>query len=425
MTRFISDPKCLSGKNLLLITHVRFWDNAAGSCPRIRYLTRSLKGYGIKCHLVFDGHLSKEEETKIKIMGLDTITTGSQFSTTTTDLTRDFTSKLYRFFNKYTVRLINVFSKYFSKNSNITGKKVIDFRDTRMLKAVSWAYIKYSPEIVLVEYIRLAYVLEVINNNAVKIIDTHDIMYLRQKAFESYGERHFIQISKEEETEVLSKFDIILAIQEKDTKILREMLPDHSVVTCLPVVEHRKNPEVKSTYKASSKQILCVCAANRVNYLGLSAFIDFAWPLILNRNPDTDLIICGKIGDYFKGTGFRNVYFKGYVDDLSKYYARANLVINPVQFGGGIKIKSVEALAHGKASVLSRHATLGIESGEGSAFVVAETWEEFAFHINELLNDNRRKEKLEKEALIFYQQYFLEKNPLSELVETLIPMLCL
>ena len=62
----------------------------------------------------------------------------------------------------------------------------------------------------------------------------------------------------------------------------------------------------------------------------------------------------------------------GRVPDLEPHYRQAAVVINPVPYGSGLKIKSVEALAFGKCLVTSQAGVSGLEDDLGTPFYVSE-----------------------------------------------------
>ena len=79
------------------------------------------------------------------------------------------------------------------------------------------------------------------------------------------------------------------------------------------------------------------------------------------------------------------VVVHGRVDDLAAHYAAADLCINPVRHGGGLKIKTVEALAHGRPLVASLHGVRSLEVHKGRAFLVADDGAAFAAAIQHLV----------------------------------------
>jgi glycosyltransferase involved in cell wall biosynthesis len=67
--------------------------------------------------------------------------------------------------------------------------------------------------------------------------------------------------------------------------------------------------------------------------------------------------------------------------------------------GSGLKIKLVEALAHGKAIVATPLAAEGLEDGAHRAFLVAQRPSDLVHEISSLLANPSRREALERAAL--------------------------
>jgi glycosyltransferase involved in cell wall biosynthesis len=70
-----------------------------------------------------------------------------------------------------------------------------------------------------------------------------------------------------------------------------------------------------------------------------------------------------------------------------------------VTLGTGLKIKTVEALALGKAVVTTSCGAEGLERGTGSAFIVADDMRQLAREVVELLQNPTRRLSLESTAI--------------------------
>jgi glycosyltransferase involved in cell wall biosynthesis len=88
----------------------------------------------------------------------------------------------------------------------------------------------------------------------------------------------------------------------------------------------------------------------------------------------------------------------GRVPDVVPYMAAAPLIVLPIRLGGGMRVKLLEALAAGKAIVASRLAAAGLDLTDGDQIVFAESDEEFADAIVELIADPAARHRLGVEA---------------------------
>ena len=97
------------------------------------------------------------------------------------------------------------------------------------------------------------------------------------------------------------------------------------------------------------------------------------------------IIICGKrLPSEFnelKEYADKNVIYAGFVQDIEMYFKGADLFLNPVQSGGGIKTKMVEAIAFGTTVITTETGAMGIHKnicGRKLIVVPDNNWKHFA-----------------------------------------------
>lgn len=100
------------------------------------------------------------------------------------------------------------------------------------------------------------------------------------------------------------------------------------------------------------------------------------------------IIICGnKLPVAYAGLiahKDRNIIYAGFVPDINPYFKGADIFINPVIDGGGIKTKLVEALGYGLSVVSTKSGAIGIpaEITANKMQVIADNdWESFASQV--------------------------------------------
>ena len=89
----------------------------------------------------------------------------------------------------------------------------------------------------------------------------------------------------------------------------------------------------------------------------------------------------------------------GVVGRLDPFYATAAVVISPLTIGSGLKIKLVEALAQGKACVVTSTTLQGVEAQAAEAVRLADGAEDFAREVADLLADADMRARLGDRAL--------------------------
>lgn len=86
------------------------------------------------------------------------------------------------------------------------------------------------------------------------------------------------------------------------------------------------------------------------------------------------------------------------VPDVSSYFSEATVVVAPIRFGGGTRIKILEAMAHRKAIVSTTIGAEGIDGQSGKHFVLADRPAAFANACLSLLGNSDLRERLGNEA---------------------------
>jgi polysaccharide biosynthesis protein PslH len=107
--------------------------------------------------------------------------------------------------------------------------------------------------------------------------------------------------------------------------------------------------------------------------------------LFHHRNFKYKIIVCGKrlpaALNELKEYADRNIIYAGFVDDIEMYFKGADLFLNPVQSGGGIKTKMVEAIAFGTTVITTETGAMGIHRDicrKKLVVVPDNKWNEFA-----------------------------------------------
>jgi len=112
-------------------------------------------------------------------------------------------------------------------------------------------------------------------------------------------------------------------------------------------------------------------------------------PSLLQKNDlNYTIIICGKNlpKEYneLKEYEHKNIVYAGFVDDINIYFKGADIFLNPVIDGGGIKTKLVEALGYNMKCISTTEGAIGIpeEITNGKLKIInAKNWNEFTDYI--------------------------------------------
>jgi len=129
------------------------------------------------------------------------------------------------------------------------------------------------------------------------------------------------------------------------------------------------------------------------NIEALKRITDNINPLLLQKKGfKYKIIICGRdIPIEISRTAYSNIIFAGFVHDVSIYFKAADIFMNPITEGGGIKTKLVEALGYNVNAVSTKQGTIGINADwcNGKLLVCEnDDWDSFTDFIIKLAEYN-------------------------------------
>jgi glycosyltransferase involved in cell wall biosynthesis len=279
-------------------------------------------------------------------------------------------------------------------------------------RAVAQAVRRTRAKAVISEYVLCSRCLENLPPGTLRIIDTHEVFFRNPERFQVTGLQAPLICTPADEKEALARAQVLIAIQKNDAEALRALFPEKIVITAA----YGYVATGRDGRMPADGIVFYVGSPNPFNVHGLGEFLARAWPRILDARPDATLRVVGKF-PLFERAGYRGVVFLGRISDaeLAAEYSRATVVINPQVAGLGLKIKCVEAISAGCPVVMHRAGADGLEEGAGWAFLVVETWEEFAHDVGRLLADRAFRRRIEEGARSFAEQVLSPKAVFSEL----------
>jgi sugar transferase (PEP-CTERM/EpsH1 system associated) len=133
------------------------------------------------------------------------------------------------------------------------------------------------------------------------------------------------------------------------------------------------------------------------NLEGIKFFIKEILPLVRAILPEFEISIVGKDPPASLLTMASSdplLHVTGTVDDVRPYVAAAALFLVPLQFGGGTRLKILEAFAMGRAVISTSLGSEGIDCRDGEHLLIADTPVEFANAVLRLISDRTLQEQL-------------------------------
>jgi polysaccharide biosynthesis protein PslH len=134
---------------------------------------------------------------------------------------------------------------------------------------------------------------------------------------------------------------------------------------------------------------------------GLHYFKNEIWPILKNKVPQIEFDAIGRLVDSQLdafGRKDRRFCLCGFVDDIRPHVAKAAVYIVPLRVGGGTRLKILDAMAMAKAIVSTSIGAEGIKCVHGQDIMLADTPQDFADRIVELLNSPARRREMGENA---------------------------
>ena len=181
------------------------------------------------------------------------------------------------------------------------------------------------------------------------------------------------------------RFTTVAALTEQDRLGLEVFSPGLGAVTSPAAVGQ---PVVKWT-PVNRKSIAFIGSFTHLpNVAALRFFIDTVLPGIVQAHPDAIFEVAGKgVPADLQARANSHLAFVGVVPDAYAFVRSAAVVVVPVLSGGGIKIKTLEAMATACPIVATSIGAEETGAVSGEHMLIADTPTDFAAHVNTLLAD--------------------------------------
>jgi len=239
-----------------------------------------------------------------------------------------------------------------------------EWADPGLAHYLAWACRLRAYDMVIVNYTWLSFCLDAIPATVFKVCDTHDVFGDRRKLLEANGiAPEFFHTTRAEEAQGLSRADLVWAIKKAEQVYFERDLKLPNCLTMLHAEPERgwhTGPPSKDGWLRAG----VIGARNNVNRRNLEDFLNAALPVIERYMAPVKIVIAGGCSADFKDWAHPNIEVLGRVPEVADFYRAVDVVIAPMQFSTGLKIKVSEALASGAPLVVHAHAMEGYPTHE-------------------------------------------------------------
>lgn len=205
-------------------------------------------------------------------------------------------------------------------------------------------------DVCIINYYYLSRLFEHINIPK-KAIATHDCIAYKQLK----TGMPTLCITADTEAKAMQRCPHIFALQEQEADYFQMLSPCSKVYNLYGKYEHHAQALV------GNHKMVFLSGNNIFNQNGIRWFLREVFPDIRKAVPDAEVLIGGSICKIIKDLdNIDGVKWLGGVDDPAEFYAQADIAINPVYQGTGLKIKTFEAISYDKVTLVHPHSMAGV-----------------------------------------------------------------
>jgi glycosyltransferase involved in cell wall biosynthesis len=209
------------------------------------------------------------------------------------------------------------------------------------------------------------------------------------------------------ERKCLSRYDTVISVSDRDNNALSQRYRLRRVETIATGVDVDfygfSPPETALDPGISGGTLVFIATMSwAANVDGVHFLLDKVFPLLLRARPHVRAVIIGRdppAAILEKINRHRlNVTLTGFVDDVRRYVAQANVYVIPLFVGSGTRIKAYEAMAMGRPVVSTSVGVEGLDVTHGENFLRADDAEGFARCILMLLENSSMRTRIASAA---------------------------
>lgn len=314
---------------------------------------------------------------------------------------------------------IPVVSKLTGANYNGLNVHVDDWCGHEAMDAVDQLAREYEYDIAVTNYPFMSAIFERISAYTNKILLTHDSFVDRNRRMlkQGYPESGWISIDQRGEKLACDRSDIVVAMQEHEADGFRAICDPRRVQVVAPIFERKS---IESPAAAEKLRIGYFGSSNWVNEQNLGEYLKF-WAKDDDLKNNTEILIAGGVCETLKNfvphslLETVNPVMVGRVDQPGDFFSMCDIVINPERGGTGIKIKTLEALAHGMPVLTTEGGSVGIDSQ--NPYHQAEDFEALASMTKAFINNPESIAELRADCDSIYSTYLqVQRKRMNDLL---------
>jgi len=265
--------------------------------------------------------------------------------------------------------------------------------------------------------------------NSRKVLDLHNALWMLYKRMAettpvSDPMKYILMrdwpLLKRYEGDLCRRFDSVIAVTEEDRQLLIEAGAP-SDITVIPIAIDTTEQALIPRQPSGPHIVHIGTMYWPPNINGIIWFLEAVYPLIKQQVPDVRCTLIGSRPPEHliqRGQADRTLTITGYVEDPRPFLEDSSMMIVPLQAGGGMRVKILNALSQGIPMVSTTVGCEGIQVEHNRDILIADHAEDFAQACVRLLTDydlNRRLTLAGRQTAEQFYDYRQACRPLDEI----------
>jgi glycosyltransferase involved in cell wall biosynthesis len=295
----------------------------------------------------------------------------------------------------------------------------------------------WKPDIVYCDSTRTAQFFEFMDTRALKIFDADDLLSKRYRIMETgkginllgsftdklprlvkwvgrgIFSRPLVKLESglmyRRENKLATAFDHVIFVSPVEEAELQNRVKQARIHHIYPTMKTRTldRPELNN----GTRPIIAFMGLLNIphNQVGLRGFLENIFPRIVAKLPTVQFKIIGsKVPNTIRELAARyqdNILFTGFVENFEDVLKTVHVFVAPIYFGTGIKTKIIDAMSMGLPVVTTPIGAEGLSIQNRENILVAETDEQFAENVIELLTDPALNRKVSQQARTYIEEH--------------------
>jgi glycosyltransferase involved in cell wall biosynthesis len=233
------------------------------------------------------------------------------------------------------------------------------------------------------------------------IYDTEHIAFLRLQRFadleNSEKDRSRAADIKKKDLRLMKQVHSVWVVSEEEQALLQSLDPELHVDLVSTIHEVFGSPK---GFDERAGLMFIGSYAHKPNVDAMLWFVKEVFPTIIQHIPDIRLYIIGsRITKEIKDLASENAIAVGYVENPKEFFEMCRIMVAPIRYGAGVKVKIAESMSYGLPVVTTTIGSEGMHLADGMNALIADEPREFAEKVCKLYSDGSLWSRLSENSI--------------------------